>query len=134
MSGLFGAENVSAFERAALSAVKDIPAGHGLTLARLPIGSAWADSAFVCRPAAKGEIPFAVVSHRAGSLSPAATGKLVLCSAPFFQVRMVSAGKKDETIAIVDGDGRWGVSTTAVARLAEDCAAGELAWATRLTV
>lgn len=111
-----------------------IPAGHGVLVSRLPSGPSAPDAAFVVTTAAPGDSPLAVASHRNPQpLTDRLLGRITWLSSPLFVVRMETAGKKDALIGITHADGRWGTGATRlVARLVEDAAAGELAWATRI--
>lgn len=138
MSGFPAAFNTTRDEQPAYGqpGTASIPPGHGVVLVKLPSGPSSPDNAFSVAPAAPGENPHAVASHRnTQPLSDKLLGRITLLSSPLFVVRMETAGKQDDVIGITTADGKWGTGATlGAARLVEDVAAGELAWATRIGI
>ena len=136
MSGFPAAYNTTRDEQPAYgqAGTASIPPGHGVVVAKLPSGPSAPDSAFSVAPAAPGDAPHAVASHRnTQPLSDKLLGRITLLSSPLFVVRMDSAGKKDVVIGITTADGKWGTAAAVgAARLVEDVAARDLAWATRI--
>lgn len=113
-----------------------IPPGHAVQLVRLPVGLSGTDAYHVVAAADGRDPPYAVASARnARALTPVQAGRITLLTSAFVLVQMAaSGGKQGDGIAVTTSDGRWGPSVTPVLRLAEDCAAGDLAWAERVTV
>ncbi len=112
-----------------------IVAGHAVKLVRLPIGLSGTDAYHVVAAAGPTDKPYAVASFRNTlAITPGQAGRILLLTSAFALVKMDTMGTKGDGIAVTTSDGKWGTSATPVLRLAEDCAAGDLAWAERITV
>lgn len=112
-----------------------IPGGHAVKLVRLPVGLSGTDVYHVAAAAGTTDKPYAVASFRNTlPITPAQAGRVTLLTSAFVLVKMDTLGSKGDGIAVTTSDGKWGTSATPVLRLAEDCAAGDLAWAERITV
>lgn len=112
-----------------------IPAGHAVKPVRLPIGLSGVDAYHLVAPAEATDKAYAVASHiNAFPITSSQAGRVTLFTSAFVQVKMDGAGSKGDGIAVSTRDGKWDVSAAPVLRLAEDCKAGEMAWAERLTI